>query len=71
MDNCTVWQEGKWIGPAAPVYCTAERDVAERRVLPGQFIRYFSLVSRSSVLIIALTGIVGAGVMTHNEEFSR
>ena len=40
MDNCTVWQEGKWIGPAAPVYCTAERDVAERRVLPGRFVRY-------------------------------
>lgn len=40
MDNCTVWQEAKWIGPAAPVYCTAERDVAERRVLPGQFVRF-------------------------------
>ena len=40
MDNCSVWQEGKWIGPAAPVYCTAERDLAERRLLPGQFIRY-------------------------------
>lgn len=40
MDNCTVWQEAKWIGPAAPVYCTAERDVAEASVLPNQFIRY-------------------------------
>jgi hypothetical protein len=40
MDNCTVWQEGKWIGPAAPVYCTAERDLAEASTPPGLFVRY-------------------------------
>lgn len=40
MDNCAVWEEGRWTGAAAPVYCTAERDVAQIRTLPGQFIRY-------------------------------
>lgn len=40
MDSCSVWEEGRWTGSAAPVYCTAERDVATIRTLPGQFIRY-------------------------------
>ena len=40
MDNCSVWQEKRWTGAAAPVYCTAERDLAEASVLPNQFIRY-------------------------------
>lgn len=40
MDSCTVWEEGRWVGRASPVYCTAERDVATLRTLPGQFIRY-------------------------------
>lgn len=40
MDNCSVWQEGSWTGAAAPVYCTVERDLAEIKVLPNQFIRY-------------------------------
>jgi len=40
MDSCSVWEEGSWTGPAAPVYCTAERDVATARTLPNQFTRY-------------------------------
>lgn len=40
MDSCSVWQEGRWTGAAAPIYCTVERDLAEASVLPNQFIRY-------------------------------
>jgi len=40
MNSCSVWEEGRWTGAAAAVYCTAERDVAQIRTLPGQFIRY-------------------------------
>lgn len=32
MDECQVWKEAEWTGPAAPVYCTVERDVAEARL---------------------------------------
>jgi len=40
MDNCTFWQEGKWTGAAAPIYCTVERDLAEVSSSPDQFTRY-------------------------------
>lgn len=40
MDSCSVWEEGRWTGAAAPVYCTAERDVATIRTPHDQFIRY-------------------------------
>lgn len=40
MDSCSVWEEGRWTGAAAPIYCTAERDVATIRSLPGDFTRY-------------------------------
>lgn len=40
MNSCAVKEEGRWAGAAAAVYCTAERDLATARTLPGQFIRY-------------------------------
>jgi hypothetical protein len=40
MDSCSVWEEGRWTGSAAPIYCTAERDVATIRSSPDQFTRY-------------------------------
>lgn len=40
MDSCSVWEEKRWSGPAASVYCTAERDLAQATSLPNQFIRF-------------------------------
>ena len=40
MTSCEVWEEGRWTGPAASVYCTVERDYATALLSSGQYVRY-------------------------------